>query len=56
MTWNFVCRYTSKGSVVYAIVLKYPESNKVDLYSINEFVNDKSKVTMLGHKGPIAVS
>lgn len=37
-------------------MLRYPESNKVDLYSINEFVNDKSQVTLLGYKGPITVS
>lgn len=45
-----------KADRVYAIVLKYPESNKIDLFSINEYVNEKTKVMLLGYKEPIKVS
>lgn len=41
---------------VYAVVLDYPESNTIDLYSIMDFVNETTKVTMLGHTGEIKVS
>lgn len=40
---------------VYAIILRYPESNQVDLYAVKDFVTEKTKVTMLGYKGEIQV-
>lgn len=41
---------------VYAIVLRYPEANTVDLYSIVDFVTDKTKVKLLGFNEEIKVS
>lgn len=40
---------------VYAIVLKYPESNKIDLYSISDMVNSQTKVNLLGYDKEIEV-
>lgn len=40
---------------VYAIVLKYPESNKIDLYSIRDMVNSQTKVNLLGYDKEIEV-
>lgn len=40
---------------VYAIVLRYPESNKINLYAIKDFVTDKTKVKLLGYKKDIKV-
>lgn len=54
--WVFY-RYTKQESSekVYAIVLRYPESNKIDLYSIKEFVGDQTKVKLLGYDKEIQV-
>lgn len=54
--WDFY-RYTEQESSekVYAIVLRYPESNKIDLYSIKEFVGDQTKVKLLGYDKEIQV-
>lgn len=41
---------------VFAIVLRYPESNKVDLYSIREYITDNTEVKMLGYNKEIHVS
>lgn len=51
-------RYTmqEKAQKVYAIVLRYPESNAVDLQSIREFVTEKTKVKLLGYEKEIEVS
>ena len=40
---------------VYAIVLRYPESNSINLYSIKSFVTDKTKVKMLGYEKELKV-
>lgn len=45
-----------KAQKIYAIVLRYPESNTVDLQSISEFVTEKTKVKMLGYDKEIEVS
>lgn len=44
------------GKSVYAIVLKYPEPNKIDLYSIREIVGEQTKVKLLGYEKEIKVS
>lgn len=41
---------------VFAIVLRYPESNEINLYSIVDFVTDKTYVILLGHNIDIEVS
>lgn len=42
---------------VYAIVLKYPESNQVLLQDIPDFIEEgKTKVSLLGYKGELKVS
>lgn len=41
---------------VYAIVLKYPESNIVELHDIHEFVTKSTKVSLLGYNGELQVS
>ena len=44
-----------KTHTVYAIVLRYPESNSISLTSLKDFVTDKTKVHMLGYKKNIKV-
>lgn len=40
---------------VYAIVLKYSESNIVELHDIHEFVTKSTKVSLLGYNGELKV-
>lgn len=44
-----------KPEKVYAIVLRYPETNSIDLYSIKDYVTDKTNVKLLGYKKDIKV-
>lgn len=44
-----------KPEKVYAIILRYPESNTIDLHSIKEYVTDKTKVKLLGWKKEVKV-
>lgn len=50
-------RYTMQENPekVYAIVLRYPETNSINLYSITDYVTDKTKVKLLGYKKDIKV-
>lgn len=46
----------NNGKRVFAILLTYPESNQIDLYSIREVFTANTKVKLLGHNEELKVS
>lgn len=47
-------RFTTKGKVLYAIAVKWPEGNEGNIPSLGTAAGKVKKVSMLGHKGYLA--
>lgn len=47
-------RFTTKGDVLYAIALKWPDSNQAAISSFGTEIGKIKRVTMLGHNGNLA--